>query len=171
LHLLHHVPTLFLYGGLARSQLPGDLLVEKPGDGGGHHIPLAWGQRVIPATNLGELQPLCARHAITIDRVANGVEEVLLAKRLGKKLDGTRLHGADRHGNVAVPGEEDDGQRHVRVGKFLLKVEAAQPGEADVEHETSWSMPLRAAQERLSAREDFYGDSHRHEQAPEGFAK
>ena len=52
----------------------------------------------------------------------------------------------------------------------LLKVEAAQPREADVEHETSWSMPPRAAQERLSAREDFYGQSHGREQSPEGFA-
>src|SRR5207244_12524781 len=41
LHLLHHMPTLFLDGGFAGSQLPGDLLVEQTGDGGGHHVPLA----------------------------------------------------------------------------------------------------------------------------------
>src|SRR6267143_508356 len=168
LHLLHHVPTLFLDGGFAGSQLPGDLLVEQTGDGGGHHVSLARSQQVIPATKLGELQPLRACHAITIDRVANGVEQVLLAKRLREKLDGAGLHGPDRHGNVAVSGEEDDRQRRVRVGKLLLQVEAAQSREADVEHEASWRMPSRAAQECLSAREDFHGQPHGREQSPEG---
>src|SRR5207244_13514412 len=150
LHLLHHMPTLFLDGGFAGSQLPGDLLVEQTGDGGGHHVPLATGQRLIPATKLGKLQPLRACHAITIDRVADGVEQVLLAKRLREKLDCAGLHGPDRHGDITVPGEEDDRQRRVRVGKLLLQVEAAQSREADVEHEASWRMPSRAAQERLS---------------------
>jgi hypothetical protein len=73
------VATLFLDGGLAGSQLPGDLLVEQTGDGTGQNISLARSQQVIPATKLGELQPLRARDAITIDRVANRVEQVLLA--------------------------------------------------------------------------------------------
>src|SRR2546425_1272829 len=171
LHLLHHVPTLFLDGGFAGSQLPGDLLVEQTGDGGGHHVPLARSQRVIPATKLGELQPLRARHAIARDRVANGIEQVLLPKRLREKLDCTGLHGSNRHGNVAVPGEEDDRQRRVGVGKRLLQVEAAQSREADVEQEASRSMPSGAAQERLSAREDFHGQPHGREQSSEGIAK
>src|SRR5258708_23904468 len=140
------MPTLFLDGGFAGSQLPGDLLVEQTGDGGAHHVPLARSQQVIPATKLGELQPLRACHAITIDRVANGVEQVLLAKRLREKLDRTGFHGPDGHGNVAVPGQEDDRQRRVRVGEFLLKVKAAQTREADIKHEASWRMPSRATQ-------------------------
>src|SRR5437879_13057490 len=138
LHLLHHVPTLFLDGGFAGSQLPGGLLVQQTGDGGAHHVPLARGQQVIPATKLGELQPLRARHAITIDRLADGIEEVLLAKRLREKLDRAGFPGPDRHGDITVPGEKDDRQRRVRVGEFLLKVEAAQPRQADVEHEAPW---------------------------------
>src|SRR2546425_3982731 len=171
LHLLHHVPTLFLDGGFAGSQLPGDLLVEQTGDGGGHHVPLATGQRVIPATKLGELQPLRARHATAVDRVANGIEQVLLPKRLREKLDCTGLHGSNRHGNVAVPGEEDDRQRRVGVGKRLLQVEAAHSREADVEQEASRSMPSGAAQEGRGAREDFHGQPPRREQSSEGIAK
>src|SRR6267142_4504813 len=51
LHLLHHVPTLFLDGGFAGAELPGDLLVEQAGDGSAHHVPLARSQQVIPATD------------------------------------------------------------------------------------------------------------------------
>ena len=65
------MPALFLDGGFAGSQLPGDLLVEQTGNSGAHHVLLAGSQQIIPATKLGELQPLRAGDAITIDRVAN----------------------------------------------------------------------------------------------------
>src|SRR5437016_11779749 len=94
----------------------------------------------------------------------------MLSKRLREKHDCTGLHGSNRHGNVAVPGEEDDRQRRVRVGKLLLQVEAAQSREADVEQEASRSMPSGAAQERLSSREDFHDQSHVREQSSEGIA-
>jgi hypothetical protein len=38
----------------------------------------------------------------------NSVEEVLVAEGLGQKVDGTGYHGAHRHWNISVAGEEDD---------------------------------------------------------------
>ena len=89
----------------------------------------------------------------------NRVEQILFAKWLRQKFDRAGLHGPDRHGNVAVPGEEDDRQRRVRIGKLALKVEATQPREPHVEHETARSIGSRRAQKRLGAREDRHGES------------
>jgi len=43
----------------------------------------------------------------------------------------------DRHGNVAVAGEEDDRQRGVGGGQLALQVETAQPGQAHVEDQAA----------------------------------
>src|SRR5205823_3259623 len=134
-HLQHDLPALFLDRGFRGAELAGDLLVEEAGDDSGHHVPFARGQGVVPATKLGELLPLRSGDAITVDRVSNGVEEILLAKRLRQKLDRTGFHGPNGHGDVAVTSEKDDGQRRVRFGELPLKLEAAQPREAHVEDE------------------------------------
>ena len=191
------MPTLFLDGGFAGAQLPGDLFVEQTGDGGGHHVLLARSQQVIPTTKLGELQPLRACDAITIDRVANGVEQVLLAKRLRQKLDGTGLHGFHdvnddevKVGRARVVARlvphlgPTNGYRVDWDGFSVAYISDHQaPRDLDsvpdsvlaladgVEQEASRSMPSGAAQERLSAREDFHGQPHGREQSSEGIAK
>ena len=126
--------TLFLDGDLARSQLAGDLLVEQTRDNSGQHVTLARRQGGVSAAKLGELVPFLAGLAVTLDSAANGVEQVLLAKRLRQKLNRARLHCSNRHGDVAVAGEENDRQGRICVGKLSLEIQPAQPRQADVEH-------------------------------------
>src|SRR5439155_12563504 len=50
-------------------------------------VPLARGQGGVPATKLGELVAFPALRAIALDRVSNGVEQILVAERLRQKRD------------------------------------------------------------------------------------
>ena len=143
---------------------------KKTGDASGHHVPLARGQRVVTATELGNLVALRSSGAIAIDGTPKGVEEILLAKRLGQELDRAGFHRANRHGNVAVTREKDDRQRCVRVGKLSLEIEPALPREAHVEDEATRSIPSGRTEERLSRREHFDGHPDRREESAEGVA-
>ena len=79
----------------------------------------------------------CAPFAIALDRRSNRIQHILIAKRLGQKIDCSSLHGFDRHGDVAMAGHEYDGDVNGGFGQLGLEVEAAQPGQSDVEHQTA----------------------------------
>src|SRR5258708_6092001 len=147
--------ALLFDGGLAGAQLAGDLLVEKTCDDARQHVSLTGREGRVATTQLGALAALRADRAIALDRVSNGVEQVLLAERLRQKLHRTGFHGPDRHGDVAVAGEEDDRQRRVRLGKLLLEIQPAQPRQAHVEHETARRVGATGTQECLRAGEDL----------------
>ena len=114
------MPSLLLHSRLARAQLGGDLLVEQTGHDPRQDVPLAWGEGRVAAAQLGPLRAVRAHRPVALDRAADGVEEVLLAERLRQELHGAGLHGLDRHGDVAMPGEEDDWQCRVRLGQLAL---------------------------------------------------
>src|SRR5262249_7634246 len=107
LHLRHHVPALLLDGRFGSAQLAGDLLVEETGDDPCQHIALSWGERSVPAPKLRALLTLHTDRPVALDSASNGVEHLLLAERLRQELDGARFHSPDRHGDVAVTGDED----------------------------------------------------------------
>jgi hypothetical protein len=65
----------------------------------------------------------------------NGVEEILIAERLGQELDGTSLHRLHGHWDVAMPGDEDDRNLPLCCGELALKIEAALAKHSDVEHQ------------------------------------
>ena len=96
--------------------------------------------------------------------------QLLLAERLRQELDRARLHGPDRHRNVAVTRDEDDRQRRVGAGQLPLEVEAAEPGEAYVDHHASRRVGSWTAEKRLRAREDLDAHPHRGQEPLERFA-
>src|SRR5262249_52028519 len=70
----------------------------------------------------------------------NGVEKILIAERLGQKLNGAPLHRLHRHRDVAVPGDEDDREFPVYRGELTLQIEAALPWQSDIEHQAGWTI-------------------------------
>src|SRR5262249_30052546 len=70
----------------------------------------------------------------------NGVEQVLIAERLGQKLNGASLHRLDRHRDVAVPCDEDDREFPVCRGELTLQIEAALPRQSDIEYQAGWTI-------------------------------
>jgi len=63
--------------------------------------------------------------AIALKRRGDRIQHVLIAKRLGQKIDRAGFHGLDRHGDVAVAGHEYDRNSDVRLGELGLEIEAA----------------------------------------------
>ncbi len=62
---------------------------------------------------------LCRSRPIAVD---NGVQHVLVAKRLGQEVDRSGLHGPHRHRDVAVAGHEDD--RDVDIRRWPIRSES-----------------------------------------------
>src|SRR5687768_13341909 len=110
-HLAHDLTAVHLYGDHAQAELGGDLLVQPPGDYPPEDFALPLRERAVARLRIGEPGRLAASLPIALDRGVHGIEQRLLVEGLGEELHGARLHGAHRHRNVAVPGDEDDRQR------------------------------------------------------------
>jgi len=108
--------------------------------------------------------------AILRQRELNGVEKILIAKRLGQKLDGSRLHRAYGHRNVSVGRDEDD--RHLDIGtrKFLLEIQTAHSRQADIQDKTAGDFGLLRIQELLRGNVQLRFETHRSQQIPERVA-
>ena len=78
---------------------------------------------------------LGAAFTVAFERNLNRIEEILIPERLGEEFDRARLHGAHRHRDIAVSADENDGNLDARLGEFGLKVESAQAGQSDIEHQ------------------------------------
>jgi hypothetical protein len=71
------------------------------------------------------------------DGLAHGVEQLLVFERLGEKIDGSSLHRADRHGNVAMAGYEDGGNVVAIGDEISVEVQTVHTRQADVEQQTA----------------------------------
>jgi len=83
-----------------------------------------------------------------------GIEQILVAERLGQEPDGCVLHGLDRHADVATSGDEDDGEKDVCGGEFPLKVATVLARQSDVENETARFLRLSRFHEFGHRRQD-----------------
>src|SRR6266508_777074 len=86
---------------------------------------------------------------IALDRGRDGIQKILIAKWLGEEIDGTGLHRPHGHGNIAMPGNEHDGDSKIRLRQLGLEVETAHSRQPDVEHEATWNTRALALQELL----------------------
>ena len=85
--------------------------------------------------------------AVALERGGDRVQHVLIAKRLGEKIDGAGFHGLHRHGNVAVPGHEYNRNVDVRLAELGLEIEPAEPRQPDIQDEAACHIGKLAAQQ------------------------
>src|SRR5262249_47331998 len=134
LHLLHRPAAMHLHRGFGDADVVRDLLAEAPACDLDDDLALPGAQRfeALPQRR----QVLFILPSCTIARQAdlNGIEEVLIAERLGQELDGPSFHRLHRHRDVAVTGDEDDRDLPVCSGELTLEIEAALAGQSDVEY-------------------------------------
>jgi hypothetical protein len=114
------------HGGFAGAELGGDLFVKRTPHDECHDLTLALRQRFVPASQLAQLCPLLSCRTVTINRLLNGVEELLVAKRFREEVHRAGLQGLDRHWNITMSGDENDLDRWIHVGQLALEIEAAQ---------------------------------------------
>ena len=108
LHLSHQVAPVELDRDLRNIQIERYLFAERSPDDSLHNLPLTRGESGI-ACNVGVgfvlSNPL---FLIDFDCLAHGVEQCLVANRLGEELDCAGLHCLHRHRYVAISREKND---------------------------------------------------------------
>ena len=161
------MPAVDLDGDLAQPQFAGDLLVHQAGGDEAHHLAFALGQAVEACSYVRQALLVLSPAAIAFDRRGDRVQHVLIAEGLGQEIDRAGFHGLDRHGDVAVPGHEYDGNMDVRLGELALEIEPAHPRQSDVEHEAACHFGKLAAQKVRGRAERLDPETDRSKQASE----
>jgi len=93
--------------------------------------------------DLSTIEPLVALpgspdHVVPVGQVeGTPIEQVLVAEWLGEEVDGTGLHRAHRHRNIAVAGHEHNRQIDTEFAELALEIEAAGARQADVPPEAA----------------------------------
>jgi len=108
---MHELCPMSFHRRLAGAELRGDLLVQQARYDQCHDLTLALRKRFVPSSQLGPLCPLMSCSAVTINRLLNGVEQLLVAKRFRVELHGSSLHALNRHWNVVMSGDDHDRDR------------------------------------------------------------
>src|SRR3981081_3192569 len=160
-HFFHDMPAMDLHGNLSQANLGRNLLVHQAGSDQSQNLALARGH--------GFKQGLHVRHrlldfappAIPFNRGHHGIQHVLIAKRFGQEIDRAALHGPDGHRNIAMAGHKDDWNMNIRLGYVVLKVEAAQSWQSDVEHQAAGNIRELALQHFRRRTEHLNRQSHR----------
>ena len=114
-----------LHRGLAGVELRRDLFVQQAGHNEGHDLTLALRQRFVPPSQLGHISLVKSCSAVTINRLLNGVKQLLVAKRFREEVHRADLQGLHRHWNITMSGDENDLDRWIHVGQLALEIEAA----------------------------------------------
>jgi hypothetical protein len=55
-----------------------------------------------------------------VQGLRDSVEQGLVVERFREEVERPGFHGAHRHRNIAMPGEENNGHRHLALRQFLL---------------------------------------------------
>ncbi|MDT4870568.1 hypothetical protein FQZ97_1056530 [compost metagenome] len=130
-------------------QFGGDLLVHQARHDEAHDFAFAGGQRVVCAAQRGDRLLGRQALAVTAQGIGNGVEHVLVAKRLGEEIHRAGLHGLDRHGDVTMTGHEHDGHAHAAFLELFLEGKAALAAQPDVEDQAAGHVLLGEGEEVL----------------------
>jgi hypothetical protein len=110
----------------------------------------------------------CCHRAAAVQCLRDSGEQVLVMERFREEVDGPGFHGAHRHWDVAMTGEENNGRRHLALRQFLLQLQPAQTRELDIEHQTSGPVWGRTVAELLGRPKGLHGQPDGPEQAREG---
>ena len=79
----------------------------------------------------------------------NRVQQLLIADRLGEKLDGSRFHRPHRDADVRVARQKDDRNFAACIDQLLLKIQSAGTRHAHIEDEAGRDVRALSSQELL----------------------
>src|SRR5207342_264573 len=171
LHLAHDMAAMNFHRDLGHAHIGSNLLVHESGGDLRHDLLLARGQLLEQSFEFFPPLRFLAPFAVALERDGDRVEQILIAERLYQEIDGPSLHRPHRHRNVAVPGDEDDRYLDIRLGELGLKIESAALWQPDVEHETTGDVRQLGLQQLRSRPEQLDAQTHRAQQAAQGFAQ
>src|SRR5260370_2614695 len=134
-----------LKGNCVRPEFRSYWVVKHSRHNQGNTFTLAHGERRIALRHLREVTLVLARLPVAIQCLMNGIQQVLVAEGFRQKLHCAGFHSLHGHGNIRVPGDEDDGNLDARTSQFVLKLQTVDAGKSDVQNKAAWSVrPLPA---------------------------
>src|SRR6516162_2476455 len=142
--------TVSFHGVLAGTEFCCYLLVEQSPNHSCHHFALARGERSKASMNGFRGGPLLASRAVSIQRLLNRIEEILVAERLRQKLERPCFHGTHAHRDVTVTGNEDNRNCHTGFVQSSLQIKPALSRHPHVEYEATSDIRPLTPQEILS---------------------
>ena len=157
MHLLHDVAALNLHGMLDRSELRGDLLVEQSGNHQRHHFALARRKQFIMLAQFGGFSALVSRGAVTLNRLPNRIQQSLIAKRLGEKLDGSGFHRLGSNALVGKGRDEDERHKVTLAAYDRHKLRAAHNRHLHIRNQAGCTVQTIELQELLGSLEGLLG--------------
>jgi GNAT superfamily N-acetyltransferase len=99
-----------------------------------------------------QLRSLTQCGSALFDGPADGAKQRFVVEGLGQELDRSRLHRPYRHGDVPVPGDEDDGEGALAFAEMLLEVEPGEVGQRHVQDQAARRRRAVARQEGSGGR-------------------
>jgi hypothetical protein len=87
-----------------------------------------------------------------------------MADGFGQELNCAGLHGPNRHRDIGVAADEDDGHVHICPGQIIVKIQPTSPRQPDIEHKTSRTVRATTAEELLNRGEQLDTQAYRSEQ-------
>jgi hypothetical protein len=171
IHLSHRPAAVNFHRCFSNAHIAGDLLAEAALHDLKHDIAFPGAQRREALLEGGQSLLIVLRGTIAREAEVNGIEELLIPERLGKEFDGAAFHRLDRHGDIAVSGDEDDRKLPLRCRQLALKIKTALTGQSHVENQAGGASRRIGLEKVGNGREELRVDTDRPQQASNGRTK
>src|SRR5580692_1674659 len=122
--------------GLADPDIARDLLVETALCDLNHDLALARCQRLESLFQRSQRVFMFTTYTVARKTELNCVKQILVLERFRKELNRASLHRLHGHGNIAMTGDEDDGNLSIGRDQLALEIETALPWQVHIEHQT-----------------------------------
>jgi hypothetical protein len=149
LELSHHASSMLFHRLFGGAKLRCDLFVHLTRDNQIEHFPFAWSQPLNALAGIFHLGAFDSCRSIALERNIDCSEQILVPKRLRKKLESSGLHGSNADRNRSVTADENHGEWDVQVAQLLREVEAAAIRQPDIEHQTGGNFGAPSPQKFL----------------------
>src|SRR3984885_10220388 len=139
-------------GAGADSQMPPGLLVGSTGGELLQHFALSPGQRLatgeMPRAHVGSRTIGLLAALIGFDRLVEARHKLISTKRLLDEIQRAVLDRADRHGDVALSGDDEDWRRIVLAAQFLQDIQTGLAGNMHIQKNAGGGAVSRHRQTR-----------------------
>src|SRR4029077_10697929 len=160
---------MHLHGGFGNADIARNLFAKAAVRDLNHDLALPGAQRLEAFPEGGQSFFILPPSTIAREAELHGVEELLIAERLGQELNGTTLHRLHRHGNIAMACDEDDWDLSVRRSELALKIKAASSRQSDVEHQANGTIRRVGLTKLGDGRKQLSIQAERSQQTLKGF--
>jgi len=170
LHFLHNSCAVDFHCALTDTELISDDLVRFARYDKVEDFALAIRKSCQSFCHFSVRLPFLATLLVGLERLANAIKQILVAKGFLNEVNGPFLHCIDRHWYVAMARDENDRQGAAAPQQFVLKFQSTESRHTNVENEATGAMVIDALQKLVTGREYFVLDIDRVHQCLHGKA-